>query len=97
MKMRKANTATYRWDTAAVLRDEKDITAYLDAVLAENDPALLAHALGTVARAKGMGEIARRAGVGRESLYKSLSSDGNPSFATVQKVLRALGVRLRAA
>jgi probable addiction module antidote protein len=95
--MAKMKTPTYRWDTAAILRDDKDIAAYLDAVLAEDDPSLLAQALGTVARAKGMGDIARRAGVGRESLYKSLSSDGNPSFATVQKVLRALGVRLRAA
>lgn len=95
--MAKTKIATTRWDTAATLRDDADIAAYLDAVLAENDPALLAQALGHVARAKGMGEIARRAGVGRESLYKSLSPDGNPSFATVQKVLRALGVRLRAA
>lgn len=95
--MARTKIATTRWDTAATLRDDDDIAAYLDAVLAENDPALLAHALGTVARAKGMGEIARRAGVGRESLYKSLSRDGNPSFATVQKVLRALGVKLKAA
>ena len=95
--MARKKISTSRWDTAATLRDDADIAAYLDAVLAENDPALLAHALGNVARAKGMGEIARRAGVGRESLYKSLSSDGNPSFATVQKVLRALGVHLRAA
>ncbi len=95
--MSRKNPTTRRWDTAATLRDDADIAAYLDAVLAENDPALLAHALGVAARAKGMGDIAKRAGVGRESLYKSLSRDGNPSFATVQKVLQALGVRLRAA
>ncbi|MBL0930146.1 MAG: putative addiction module antidote protein [Alphaproteobacteria bacterium] len=95
--MAKAKIKTLAWDPAATLRDDADIAAYLDAVLAENDPALLAHALGVAARAKGMGDIAKRAGVGRESLYKSLSRDGNPSFATVQKVLQALGVRLRAA
>lgn len=95
--MAKTKIKTLAWDTAATLRDDADIAAYLDAVLAENDPALLAHALGVAARAKGMGDIAKRAGVGRESLYKSLSRDGNPSFATVQKVLQALGVRLRAA
>lgn len=63
--------------------------------LEEDDPALLAAALGDVARAKGMTEIARETGLGRESLYKALSTAGNPEFGTVQKVVRSLGLRLR--
>lgn len=93
--MTKTNTETRPWDAAALLRSDGDIVAYLEAVLDEGDPALLAAALGDVARAKGMTRIARDAGVGRESLYKALSLEGNPEFATVQKVIRALGLRLR--
>jgi probable addiction module antidote protein len=78
-----------------MLETDEDIAAYLDAVLDEDDPSLLAAALGDVARAKGMTRIARTAGLGRESLYKTLSLDGNPEFATIQKVVRALGLRLR--
>ena len=69
--------------------------AYLDAALEQDDPALLAAALGDVARSKGMTEIARESGLGRESLYKALSSDGNPEFGTILRVVRALGLRLR--
>ena len=89
-------TKTAPWDSSAVLRSNEEIAAYIDAVLEDGDPALLAHALGVVARAKGMTDLAKDTGMGRESLYKSLSSDGNPSFATVIKVLDALGVKLRA-
>ena len=89
-------TKTVPWDSSAVLRTDKEIAAYIDAVLEDGDPTLLAHALGVVARAKGMTDLAKEAGLGRESLYKSLSSDGNPSFATVIKVLNALGVKLHA-
>jgi probable addiction module antidote protein len=89
-------TKTVPWDSSALLRSDKEIAAYIDAVLEDGDPALLAHALGVVARAKGMTDLAKEAGLGRESLYKSLSSDGNPSFATVIKVLSALGVKLHA-
>jgi probable addiction module antidote protein len=89
-------TKTVPWDSSLVLRSDKEIAAYIDAVLEDGDPTLLAHALGVVARAKGMTDLAKEAGLGRESLYKSLSSDGNPSFATVIKVLRALGVKLHA-
>ena len=70
-------TKTVPWDSSAVLRSDKEIAAYIDAVLEDGDPALLAHALGVVARAKGMADVAKEAGLGRESLYKSLSSDGN--------------------
>jgi probable addiction module antidote protein len=87
---------TVPWDSSAVLRSDKEIAAYIDAVLEDGDPTLFAHALGVVARAKGMTDLAKEAGLGRESLYKSLSSDGNPSFATVIKVLSVLGVKLHA-
>jgi probable addiction module antidote protein len=85
---------TRRWDAAATLQTRDDIAAYLDAVLEDGDPDLLKAALGDIARAKGMTEIARAAGLGRANLYKALSPDGNPEFTTVAKVLRALGFRL---
>jgi probable addiction module antidote protein len=66
-------------------------------VFEDGDPALITHALGVVARAKGMSQIAQAAGLGRESLYKALSPEGNPEFATVLKVMRALGLRLKVA
>jgi probable addiction module antidote protein len=87
---------TTRWDSAEHLQTEEDIAAYLDAVLKENDPALITHALGVIARAKGMSQIARETGLGRESLYKALSPEGNPEFATVLKVIKALGLQLHA-
>jgi probable addiction module antidote protein len=83
-------------NSAAALQTNEEIAAYIDAVLKDGDPALLAHALGVVARAKGMTDLAKEMGMGRESLYKSLSGDGNPSFSTVIKVLSALGVKLHA-
>jgi len=70
------------------------MAAYLEAVLEDGDPALVAAALGDIARAKGMAMIARETGLGRESLYKALSPGGNPEFATVLKVVKALGLRL---
>jgi probable addiction module antidote protein len=85
---------TRRWDAAETLKTKEDIAAYLDAVLEDGDPDLLKAALGDIARAKGMAEIAKAAGVGRTNLYKALSADGNPEFATVAKVLKALGLRL---
>jgi probable addiction module antidote protein len=88
---------TRRWDAAETLESKEDIAAYLDAVLEDGDPDLLKSALGDIARAKGMTEIAQAAGVGRTNLYKALSPDGNPEFATVAKVLKALGLRLRVA
>ncbi len=84
------------WDAASYLETEKDMAAYLEAALEENDAALVAAALGDIARAKGMTSIAKRTGLGRESLYKALSPEGNPEFATVLKVVHALGLRLRA-
>jgi probable addiction module antidote protein len=88
---------TTRWDTAETLETKEDIAAYLDAVLEDGDPDLLKLALGHIARAKGMTEIARAAGLGRANLYKALSPEGNPEFATVAAVLKALGLRLSVA
>lgn len=85
---------TQLWDPAEHLATDQDIAAYLDAALEDGDPALVVAVLGDIARARGMTQLAREAGVGRESLYKALSSTGNPEFATVMKVLRALGLRL---
>jgi probable addiction module antidote protein len=88
---------TLPWDSAVHLKTGEDIANYLEAVFEDGDPALVAAALGDIARSKGMAKIARAAGVGRESLYKALSPDGNPEFATVLKVLRALGLKLKVA
>jgi probable addiction module antidote protein len=89
-------TQTRPWDAAEHLETEEDMAAYLEAALEEGDATLVAAALGDIARAKGMAQIARKAGLGRESLYKALSPEGNPEFATVLKVVRALGLRLHA-
>lgn len=91
-----AKTKTRLWDAAEHLESEEEIAAYLEAALEEGDAALFAAALGDVARAKGMTQIARDTGLGRESLYKALSPEGNPEFATVLKVLRSLGLKLHA-
>jgi len=89
-------TVTKPWDPADHLDTEEDMAAYLEAALEEGDPALVAAALGDIAKAKGMSQIARDAGLGRESLYKALSPSGNPEFATIMKVVTALGLRLHA-
>ena len=82
------------WDASEYLETEEDIAAYLNAVIEEGDPTLLQAALGDGAKARGMTSIARDAGVSRESLYKSLSANGNPSFQTISKVSRALGLQM---
>ncbi len=91
-----SKTRTKSWDAAEHLKSDEEMAAYLEAALEDGDPALVAAALGDIARAKGMTEIAREAGLGRESLYKALSPGGNPEFATILKVIRALGLRLHA-
>ena len=85
------------FDAAEYLDSDEAIQAYLAAALETSDSAFIAEALGTVARAKGMTQIAQAAGLSRESLYKSLSPDGNPEFATVLRVIGALGLRLSVA
>ncbi len=92
-----AKTKTRRWDAADHLKTNADMTAYLEAALQDGDATVITAALGDIARAKGMTRIARSAGLGRESLYKALSPDGRPEFATVLKVVRALGLTLHAA
>lgn len=91
-----AKIKTRKWDVAEHLKTEEDMAAYLEAALEENDPALVSAALGDIARAKGMTQIARKTGLGRESLYKALTPEGNPEFATVLKIVKALGLRLHA-
>lgn len=85
---------TTPWDPADHLKTEEDMAVYLEAALEEGDPALVAAALGDIARAKGMTQVAREAGLGRESLYKALSPSGNPEFATIMKVVSVLGLQL---
>ena len=89
-------TKTRVWDPAENLFTDEDMAAYLEAALQEGDSALIAAALGDIARAKGMSQIARDAGLGRESLYKALSAEGNSEFATIMKVIAALGLELHA-
>jgi len=96
MRKKIAKLKTKPWDAAEHLTTEAEMAAYLEAALDDGDPDLIAAALGDIARAKGMSQIARQTGLGRESLYKALSPDGNPEFSTVLKVVRALGLRLHA-
>ena len=84
------------FDPAEMLDSSESISFYLEEAFASEDPELIAHALGTVARAKGMTEVARKTGLSRESLYKALSAEGNPEFATIMKVMRALDLKITA-
>ena len=86
-----------KWDTADHLRTKEDIAAYLEAMFEDGDAALITHALGVVAHAEGMTEVARQAGLTRASLYNALSGDGNPEFATVLKVVQALRLKITVA
>lgn len=91
-------TATTRYDIAEHLRTPEEMAAYLEACLeaADGDAAFIAKALGDIARAKGMTQVAKDAGLSRESLYKALSGERSPSFDTVLKVITALGLKLHA-
>jgi probable addiction module antidote protein len=94
---RKSTLETLPYDVAEQLRTPEEMAAYLEAWLDEapEDIGGIARALGDIARAKGMSAVARETGLSRESLYKSLSENGNPSLATVLKVAKALGLRFR--
>lgn len=85
-----------KWDSAEYLKTEEDMVLYLEACMEEagDDAAFIAKALGTIARARGMSQLAKDTGLGRESLYKALSGEGNPSFATILKVTHALVFKL---
>lgn len=88
------NVKFSRYDTADYLKNEDDIAAYLDAVMEDGDPALIAAALGDVARARNLSQLARDVGMTRQGLDKALSGNGNPSLSTVVKVAHALGLQL---
>ena len=93
-----AKTATMPYDVAEHLRTREEMAAYLEASIeeAEGDAAFVAKALGDIARVRGMAQVATEAGLSRESLYKALSGDRNPTFETVLRVVGALGLKLRA-
>jgi probable addiction module antidote protein len=93
-----AKTTTTPYDAAEHLRTPEEMAAYLEATLeeAKGDAALIAKALGDIARAKGMAQVARDAGLSRESLYKALSGERNPDFDTILRVVEALGLELHA-
>ena len=87
---------TTRWDSAEYLKTDEDVKLYIEACIEEagDDPAFIVHALGVVARAKNMSQLARDTGITREGLYKALSPEGNPTFSTVAKIAKALGFQL---
>lgn len=86
-------TAT-SWDASKYLETEEDMAAYLNAALEDGDASVIAAALGDIARTKGMTQLSKETGITRDGLYKALSPTGNPSFDTVQKVVRAFGLKL---
>ena len=87
---------TSPWDSAELLDSPQAVAAYIEAAFEDGDPALITHALGVVARAKGMTQLARDAGVTREGLYKALTPDGDPKLSTFLAVLKALGMKVSA-
>jgi len=91
------STKFKRWDSSANLKTQEDMAAYLQACLEEDDLELIIHALGVIAKAKGMAQLASETGLGRESLYKALAPGAKPRFETIYKVIRALGIHLHAA
>jgi len=94
--MKKEKITTSLWDASKHLETDEDMVMYLEAAFEDGDPALISAVLGDIARAKGMVQIAEKAGLGRTSLYKALSPEGHPDFATILKVINALGMRLQA-
>ncbi len=94
MKTSPKKIKTYKWDPARYLKTDKDRAAYLEVALEDGDPGVIAAVLGDIARSKGMARVAKKAGLGRESLYKALSKDGNPKLDTLLKITHALGLKL---
>ena len=90
MTMKKAT----KWDASEYLATEEDVAAYLNVALEDGDTSVIAAALGDIARAKGMTQLAKETGITRDGLYKALSPTGNPSFDTVQKVIKSFGLKL---
>lgn len=93
-RIARRKTKTYPYDSAEYLNSSEAIGAYMEEALETNDPAFIAKALGTIARARGMSQVAKKAGLSRESLYKALGTEGNPEFGTVIRVMQALGLKL---
>lgn len=93
--MMSASNKLTKWDSAEYLKTEEDVINYIEACLEENDPQLIPHALGVIARAKGMTQLAKDTGITREGLYKALSVEGNPEFSTMMKVFKGLGLKLK--
>lgn len=85
-----------RYDTAEYLQDNEDMILYFEACLNDGDPALITHALGVIAKAKGMAQLAKNTGLSSERLYKVFSPESNPEFSTILKVTKALGIKLHA-
>jgi probable addiction module antidote protein len=94
--MKKNIITTSLWDASEHLETDGDMIMYLEAAFEDGDPALISAVLGDIARAKGMSQIAEKTGLGRTSLYKALSPEGHPDFATILKVINALGLKLQA-
>jgi probable addiction module antidote protein len=92
--MNSMTTDTRPYDSARYLDGEETIEEYLAAAFKEGDPKGIAHALGVIARARGMTQLSRDTGIAREALYRALSGEGNPEFATIMKVMAALGLRM---
>ena len=90
-------TKTTAWNVAEYLKTKEEREAYLNAAFEDGDASVIAAALGDIAKAEGMSKVAKRTGLGRESLYKALSPDGNPALSTILKVIRAFEFNLRAA
>jgi probable addiction module antidote protein len=91
--MARKKLKTFPYDSAEYLDSSQAIDAYMEEALETDDPAFIAKALGTIARARGMSQIAKKAGLSRESLYKALSTEGNPEFGTIIRVMHALGLK----
>jgi probable addiction module antidote protein len=87
---------TTKWDVTEFLDSEERIAMFLEAAFEQDDPALITAALGDVARARGMTQMAKETGIAREALYRALSKEGHPEFNTVVKVMKAFGLRLSA-
>jgi len=87
----------YKWDITSELKTPEDRAAYIEAAMEANDPEFMAVALGDVAKAEGMSKVARKAKVTRENLYRAFAPGGNPTIATMMKVMKALGLTIRVA
>ena len=94
MSIKTSALQTSQWDSAELLDSPEAIAAYIEAAFEDGDPSLIAHALGVVARARGMSQLAKDAGLSRDALYKAFQPDGNPTLQTLTSVMNALGMKL---